>query len=139
MPLRRQQRTRLRTDAMRNRVTPAPSVIDRDWPQQVALPDDLCTDRNFTKITKFCQDRGFRHQARQVQAIWPNGKYENYRLYCFADEVSARTFRDHFDGLMFDPKRDRENGKIRGAWRRMDEYKRIFALGSLSVPEILRN
>lgn len=123
----------------RNRVAPSPSVIDRDWPHQVALPDDLCTDRNFTLITKFCQDRGITHQPRQVQAIWANGKYENYRLYCFADEASARTFRDHFDGLIFVPKRDRENGKTGGVWRRKDEYKRTFDLGPLSVPEILRN
>ncbi len=40
----------------RNRVTPSPSVIDRDWPHQVALPDDLCTQGNLTKIMRFCQD-----------------------------------------------------------------------------------
>jgi len=90
-------------------------------------------------ISKFCQDRGLMHQTRFVQAIWSNGKYENYRLYCFSDGAAAKESRDHFDGLMFDPKRDRESGKIRGVWRRTDEYKRILELGPLSVPEILRN
>lgn len=40
---------------------------------------------------------------------------------------------------MFDPKRDRENGRARGAWHRKDEYKRILESGPLRVPEILRD
>ncbi|TPM19753.1 hypothetical protein [Mesorhizobium sp. B2-3-6] len=123
----------------RNRVTPAPSVIDRDWPYQVALPDDICTDRNLTMITKFCQDIGVKPQIRRVQAIWPNGKYEDYRIHCFSDPAAAKAFLDHFAGDVFDSKRDREGGKIRGVWRRTGEYKRILDLGPLSVPEILRN
>ncbi|AMX99511.1 hypothetical protein A4R29_08415 [Mesorhizobium ciceri biovar biserrulae] len=81
----------------------------------------------------------FSHQIRQVQAIWPNGEYEDYRLYCFAEAPAAAAFRDHFDGVMYDPKRDREKGNVRGVWRRIGEYKRILDLGPLSVPEILRN
>lgn len=123
----------------RNRTIPAPSVIDREWPHQVALPDDLCTQGNLTKIMEFCHDHGLEYQRRQVQAVWPNGKYEDYRLHCFADADVAKVFRDHFSGQVFDPKRDRENGKIRGVWRRTDEYRRILDLGPLSVPEILRN
>ncbi|RUX96597.1 MULTISPECIES: hypothetical protein [unclassified Mesorhizobium] len=123
----------------RSRATPAPSVIDRDWPHQVALPDDICTDRNFTMIAKFCQDRRLTFQTRHVQAIWTNGKYENYRLHCFSDDAAARAFRDHFDGVTFEPKRDRENGNVKGVWRRTDEYKQMLDLGPLSVPEILRN
>ncbi|TIN31734.1 MAG: hypothetical protein E5Y31_01055 [Mesorhizobium sp.] len=123
----------------RSRSIPTPSVIDQKWPHQVALPDDICTDRNLTKIKQFCHDRGINYQLRQVQAVWPNGKYEDYRLHCFADAEAAKAFRDHFFGQAFDPKRDRENGKIRGVWRRTDQYKRILDLGPLSVPEILRN
>ncbi|MER8859106.1 MULTISPECIES: hypothetical protein [unclassified Mesorhizobium] len=114
-------------------------MIDRDWPHQVALPDDLCTDRNFTMIAKFCQERGLKHQTRHVQAIWPNGKYETYRLHCFGDAASAEAFLDHFEGLMFDPRRDRENGKVRGVWRRTGEYAPVLDLGPLRVPEILRS
>ena len=123
----------------RSRSIPAPSVIDQKWPHQVALPDDLCTQGNLTTIMKFCLDHGIEYQHRQVQAVWPNGKYEDYRLHCFTDVGAARMFCDHFSGQMFDPKRDRENGKIRGVWRRSDEYRRILDLGPLSVPEILRN
>ncbi|TIS26930.1 MAG: hypothetical protein E5X07_08095 [Mesorhizobium sp.] len=61
------------------------------------------------------------------------------RLYCFADEASAQAFLDHFPGLIFDPKCDRENGLVRGVWLRTGEYKRMPDLGPLSVPEILRN
>ncbi|BAV45432.1 hypothetical protein MesoLj113a_44820 [Mesorhizobium sp. 113-1-2] len=64
-----------------------------------------------------------RYQIRQVQAVWPNGKYKNYRLHCFADAAAAAVFRDHFCGEVFDAKRDRENGKIRGVWRR--EYLHV--------------
>lgn len=90
-------------------------------------------------IAKFCQERGLKHQTRYVQAIWPNGKYETYRLHCFSDAASAEAFLDHCEGLMFDPRRDRENGKMRGVWRRKDEYQRLLELGPLSVPEILRS
>ena len=74
-----------------------------------------------------------------MQVIWPNGKYEPYRLYCFSDTASAEAFRDHFEGLMFDPRRDRENEKVRGAWRRPGEYTPVLDLGPLSAPETLRS
>ncbi|WP_133116235.1 hypothetical protein [Mesorhizobium wenxiniae] len=66
-------------------------------------------------------------------------KARRARLYCFADEASAQAFQDHFPGLIFDPKCDRENGLVRGVWLRTGEYKRILDLGPLSVREILRN
>lgn len=116
-----------------------PSPASRECPYQVALPDDLCCGQSFAVIRDFCQERGFSPRIRHVQAIWPDGKYENWRVYCFADPASASAFIDHFGGVMFDPKRDRENGRARGVWRRSGEYTRILDLGPLSVPEILRN
>lgn len=74
-----------------------------------------------------------------MQAIWPDDQNENWRVYCFAGEASAQVFLDRFPGVMFDPKRDRENGKAQGVWPRTGEYKRNLDLGPLSVPEILRN
>lgn len=118
---------------------PTPAGIDQDWPFQVALPDDLCVDRNFSLIKKFCQERGLLPMTRHVQAIWASGEYENWRLHCFVDAVDAQAFLDHFGGVMFDPQRDRENGKAQGVWRRTGSYERILDLGPLSVPEILRN
>lgn len=114
------------------------AAIDRAYPYQVALPDDLCVMNNLTLIMEFCQARGWNYQTRSVAAIWPNGKQENYRLHCFADLASAEAFRDHFGGTLFDPKRDRENGRARGAWRRHEVWQRILESGPLSVPEILR-
>jgi hypothetical protein len=117
----------------------SPARIDREWPHQVALPDDLCVDRNFTLIRRFIEERELACKTRSVQVIWQNGKQEQWRLQCFADPEAAATFLDHFGGVMFDPKRDRENGRARGVWRRQGEYKRILDLGVLSVPAILRN
>ncbi|RVA12734.1 hypothetical protein EN932_11220 [Mesorhizobium sp. M7A.F.Ca.US.002.01.1.1] len=89
-------------------------------------------------IAKFCQERGLKHQTRQVQAIWPNGKYETYRLHCFSRR-NCTGFLDHFEGLRFDPRRDRENGNVQGVWRRAGEYRRVLDLGPPSVPEIVRS
>lgn len=118
----------------RSRATPALSVIDRDWPHQVALPDDLCVDRNLTRITEFCKAQGIRYLTRKVQATWPDGKYEEWRLHCFADLAAASTFLDQFGGIMFDPKRDREKGRARGVWRRTGQYERILHLGPPACP-----
>ncbi|MDG4881971.1 hypothetical protein [Mesorhizobium sp. WSM4884] len=122
----------------RSRGIPPPSIIDRDMPHQVALPDDICTDRNFSLIRRFLQERGLTCRTRAVIAVWQGGKQEQWRLHCFADREAA-AFLDHFGGVVFDPKRDRENGRARGIWRRQGVYQRILELGPLSVPEALRN
>ncbi|RWM07969.1 hypothetical protein [Mesorhizobium sp.] len=108
-------------------------------PYQVALPDDLCTDRNYTLIRRFLAERGMSCRTRAVIAVWDDGNQEQWRLHCFADHEAAASFLDHFGGLMFDPKRDREKGQARGVWRRQGAYERILELGQLSVPEALRN
>lgn len=123
----------------RNRSIPPPTVIDREMPHQVALPDDICTAYNFTLIRRFLEEQGLSCRTRSVIAIWEDGKQEQWRLHCFADRDAAAAFLDHFGGFMFDPKHDRENGRARGAWRRNGVYQRIFAIGPLNVPEILRN
>jgi len=65
-----------------------------------------------------------------------DGKQEQWRLHCFTDREAAAAFLDRFGGIMFDPKRDRENGRARGVWRRKGAWQRILNLGPLSVPEI---
>jgi len=52
------------------------------------------------------------------RSIWEDGKQEQWRLHCFAQRETTATFLDHFGGVVFDPKRDRENGCARGVWRR---------------------
>ncbi|MCV3209584.1 hypothetical protein OHD62_17220 [Mesorhizobium sp. YC-39] len=113
--------------------------VDEEFPHQVALPDDICVGHNFTLIRDFVIERQVPFKTRSVQAVWQDGKYEAWRLHCFADEKAAEAFLHHFGGVSFDPKRDRANGRARGFWRRKDDYKRILDLGPLSVPEILRN
>jgi hypothetical protein len=115
------------------------SAIDRTHPFQVALPEDLCCMRNHTLIAEFCQAHCLEYRTRQVTAIWSPTKQEHFRLHCFADLASAEAFKDHFGGLMFNRKQDRENGWAQGAWHRKDEYKRIFESGPLSVPGLLRS
>jgi hypothetical protein len=123
----------------RSRSIPPPTVIDREMPHQVALPDDICTERNYTLITRFLADRSLMCRTRTVTAIWEDGKQEQWRLHCFADRAAAAAFLDHLGGVVFDPKRDRENGRARGVWRRQGAYERILELGPLSVPEALRS
>ncbi|MER8959873.1 hypothetical protein [Mesorhizobium sp. M0701] len=60
---------------------PTPARIDPEWPYQIALPDDLCTGQSFALIREFCGARGLAPNGRQVQAIWPDHKYENWRLH----------------------------------------------------------
>lgn len=124
---------------MVSRSIPPPTVIDREMPHQVALPDDICTGRNYTLITRFVREHALTCRKRAVIAIWECGKQEQWRLHCFADREAAAAFLDHFGGIMFDPKRDRENGRARGVWRRQGAYERILRMGPLSVPEALRS
>lgn len=44
-----------------------------------------------------------------VPAIWSSGKYEDYRLHCFANPAATKAFLGHFGGDLFDPKPDRKN------------------------------
>jgi hypothetical protein len=111
------------------------SAIDRAYPYQVALPDDLCCMHNHTLISDFCLARCLEYRTRVVTAIWSPIRQQQFRLHCFAELASAETFKDHFGGVMFNPNCDR----AQGVWRRKDEYKRILESGPLSVPEILRN
>ena len=119
--------------------TPSPAKIDREWPHQIALPDDLCVENNYTLIRDFCERHGLQHLTRHVQAIWPNGKFQTYRLHCFADRAPAELFQAEFGGEFFDPRRDRDHGRSRGPWRREGEYRRVLTSGPLSVPAVLRN
>ncbi|MDW6020219.1 hypothetical protein SAZ10_00420 [Mesorhizobium sp. BAC0120] len=115
------------------------SAIDRAYPYQVALPEDICCMHNHTLIMEFCRAHALDYRTRRVTAIWSPIRQEKFRLHCFADPASARGFKDHFGGVMFDPKRDRENARAQGAWHRKDEYERVLESGPLSVPDLLRN
>lgn len=97
----------------RSRGIPRPSVIDRDMPHQIALPDDICTDRNFTLIRRFVSEHGLTCRTRTVTAVWEDGKQEQWRLHCFADRAAAAAFLDRFGGIVFDPKRTGSPAELR--------------------------
>ena len=121
---------------LRSRHRPSDARIDAGWPHQVALPDDLCCQPNFETILAWFKEHGVEWMIRNVQAIWPNRHEENWRLHCFRDPADAAAFLADFGGVPFDPKRDRDNGRARGAWRRTDEYHRIVESGPLKINPI---
>ncbi|MER9677659.1 hypothetical protein NKJ17_33400, partial [Mesorhizobium sp. M0208] len=45
--------------------SPSRAKIDREWPYQVALPDDLYTGHSFSLIRDFCEERGLVPITRQ--------------------------------------------------------------------------
>ena len=71
---------------MRSRGIPPPSKIDREMPHQVALPNDLCTDRSFT----------LRRQALQAAIVAapendrPKARLDLAKFY-FANAMAAET------------------------------------------------
>lgn len=117
----------------------SPTRIDERFPHQVGLPDDICTDRNYTLISAFLRTHALPHKLRRVQAVWPNDRYQDFRLHCFADRASAEMFQAHFGGEFFDPQRDREGQRAQGIWRRAGPWTRLLESGPLSVPDILRH
>lgn len=125
---------------VRSRHRPSDARIDAGWPHQVALPADLCADPNFKTIMAWLAERGVEQMTRQVQAVWPDRQYENYRLYCFRDEADAEAFRVHFGGERFYPRKDRENGRAQGTWWRTGEYCKVTESGPLKIhPIFLRS
>lgn len=121
---------------VRTRHKPSPTRIDADWPHQVALPDDLCCQPGFALIEAWFSRRGLEKMTRRVQAVWPDGKYEDWRLHCFRVEPDAEAFRAHFGGEPFHPKKDHENGHAQGVWRRMGEYEKMTESGPLKINPI---
>jgi hypothetical protein len=73
-----------------------------------------------------------------VIAKWPNHKVLEFRLHCFRSRQEAETFAAHFEGMHFDPVKDREGGKINGAWIRTDEWRPIERCGPLKVPRFFQ-
>ncbi|WP_378948105.1 hypothetical protein [Mesorhizobium sp. ANAO-SY3R2] len=63
---------------------------------------------------------------------------EDFRLYCFATRADAETFAAYFEGLHFDPDKDRERGLVNRAWLRTDEWKPIERSGPLELPRFFR-
>ncbi|WAX96650.1 hypothetical protein N7E70_007255 [Aminobacter sp. NyZ550] len=112
--------------------------IRQNQPYQVALPNDFCCMENYDLLARYCQRFEPRPSTQQVTAKWPNGKQEDYRLYCFASRADADVFAAEFECLHFDPAKDRECGRVNGAWLRTDEWKPIERCGPLQLPRFFR-
>ena len=113
-----------------------PYEIDRDWPHQIALQDDLCVMENFTRINGYLAGLNISCRSQTVQARWPDGHCEPYRVFCFRDAADAAAFRLRFGGMPFDPATHRR-GKRRDVWLREGPYERYLASGPLRVPPLL--
>lgn len=94
---------------------------------------------NFYTLAEFFAAHGWSPPTLQVIAIWKCRKEVTYRLYCFDNRIDAETFADAFGGMLFDPKRDRENGKALGAWRRQGTYEEERYIGPLALPKFFRD
>ncbi len=111
------------------------AMVDTEFPFQVALPNDLCCMENHRTLMDFCERLRVPHHTRQVRAVWPDGTERDYRLYCFATRELAGNFARHFDGVHFDPSRDREKRSARGAWHRTDSSAMPERCGPLVMPK----
>lgn len=112
--------------------------IREKLPHQVALPNDLCCMENYDFLERYCSRFDPRPKTQQVKAKWANGKEEDFRLFCFATRADADTFAAEFEGIHFDPAKDRERGLVNGAWIRIDEWKQIERCGPLRLPRWFR-
>lgn len=93
------------------------SAIDRDWPHQVALPQDFVGDHH-RAILEFIRPLSAAPRTRWVTAVGPGHRTVTMHLYCFKDPADAIQFADQFGGVPFDPKRDRGRGAARDRWDR---------------------
>jgi hypothetical protein len=75
--------------------------IDRDWPYQVALPAERCTDKNGEIYRAFCRSLGLslgkrHHSFRRFD--------RQFQVFCFAEKEDALMFLMHFGGETIDQK-----------------------------------
>lgn len=123
----------------KSRSTHRRRMIRRELPFQVALPHLCCTYENFEVLERWSQQQfGRRAECERVRAIWEYGGEDDFRLFCFAAREQAEAFAAHFDGEMFDPERDREGGRVNGAWRRSGGRSMPLRCGPLVLPKFWR-
>jgi len=93
---------------------------------------------NFDLIADYLSRNGEAPATRNVIAVWSPTVQRAYRLFCFAAREPAEAFARHFDGILFDPKRDRKNGSSTGAWHRTDDPTMPDRCGPLVMPGFFR-
>ena len=74
------------------------TTIDREWPYQVALPEEAVQGRNFIIIDRFCRGLSVcpRRQGYRKDDT-------DYTVFCFSERHDAEFFQMHFDGKLMTP------------------------------------
>lgn len=111
--------------------------IRRHMPHQVALPDEYCCLENYEVLRDFNARFDPEPGIMSVTAKWPSGYQRDFRLFCFAHAEDAAEFAAHFEGEMFDP-RQREGGRVNGAWIREGRARAIEQCGPLKLPRFFK-
>ena len=86
--------------------------IERGWPYQMALREDLCTSRNHDIQRDFNQGLSLCSRGNSVvyDSQW-------YRVFCYSLKEDAEAFMARFGGEWFDP-RDRGKGANWSKWHK---------------------
>ncbi len=120
--------------AVHKRANAARAALEREYPFQVALQDDLCIRDNLNLIDAFCRERGLEFKTKRINATFPCGKYVQYRIHCFRLPWAAELFAAHFGAEPFDWQ---ASGGQPDSWARKDVYHRLLESGPLRVPRIM--
>ena len=76
----------------------SPAGMDQGWPHQVAMPQELCTGKNYGPPHAFI--RGLSACGRTHTVVHDAVKY---LVFCFADVEDALQFKEAFNGIPFYP------------------------------------
>jgi len=82
-----------------------PSAIDRGWPFQIILLQELSSGKLYAEQTEFCEKQKLMRCSRG-HSIFHEDRH--YNVHCFATKAGAQAFLDRYGGEWFDPK---ERGK----------------------------
>lgn len=90
--------------------------IDREFPYQVALSESQTMGSNYETVHGFCRGLSAAPRTQHVIRVGPGRPVEHWNVFCFAVKAEADAFAVVFDGVPFDPKRDRGKGNRKRFW-----------------------
>lgn len=82
-----------------------PAAIDRGWPYQIALLQELSLGKLGSEQAEFCEKQKLLRCVRGHSVFYGD---RHYNVHCFATKAGAEVFLERFGGEWFDP---RERGK----------------------------
>jgi|SRR3954447_17507786 hypothetical protein len=83
-----------------------PAGVDREYPYQIALPQNESTGSNSTIKRNFCKNLSL---APRGHSFVRDDEWHN--VFCFAQKEHAEQFQQHFGGEWFDPARRGRGGR----------------------------